>query len=528
MNSAILQHTRRFASRSICWKSWGLQAWIRTTRFGGVLFILRCVYLIDDMIESIRQFFEINTVIILFVYGQVFFVLGLAITLQSLRHSRLVLARGLKWLALFGFAHGLHEWGDVFIPIQAQYLPPSGVDILQLLQVLLLAASFTCLFQYGIETLRPLPDRWRYLRYLPLFTLAAWFLYMSISGLTHTQSVDEWHYLGNVLARYSLGFPAGLLAAYGLRHQAHRLIVPFKTEHIISMLRLAGLALAGYGIMGGLVVPAAPFFPANIINQENLQALTLLPIQAYRSVLGLILMYAIIQVMEVFQVELDRHITKLEESQMLLAERERIGRELHDGTLQTVYAAGLLLRTAESDVRREQGEKGVQHLQQGIDLLNQAVANIRNYISDLRPQPAGQSLSAGITEVTAAFHLESLVQLELDLDLPPDLPLSSGQVGHLLAITNEAMSNIARHAMATKAILKARVKEGVLFFEINDNGQGFPSDLVLGYGLNNMRERARLLGGTIHFDSQSHKGTHISIEVPLENNYATNSDIISR
>jgi hypothetical protein len=56
-----------------------------------------------------RDFFALNQTIILFIYGQVFFVLGLAITWQSRRHSRLDLARSLGWLGAFGLAHGLHE-----------------------------------------------------------------------------------------------------------------------------------------------------------------------------------------------------------------------------------------------------------------------------------------------------------------------------------------------------------------------------------------------------------------------------------
>ena len=58
----------------------------------------------------IRTLFEINRQIILFGYGLVFFVLGLAIALQSRRYSRLELARSLAWLAAFGLAHGLYEW----------------------------------------------------------------------------------------------------------------------------------------------------------------------------------------------------------------------------------------------------------------------------------------------------------------------------------------------------------------------------------------------------------------------------------
>jgi hypothetical protein len=76
------------------------------------------------MADFVREFFSLNQMVIYFVYGQVFFVLGLILALQSWRHTRLALARSLKWLAAFGIIHGLHEWGHVFIPLQAEYLPP--------------------------------------------------------------------------------------------------------------------------------------------------------------------------------------------------------------------------------------------------------------------------------------------------------------------------------------------------------------------------------------------------------------------
>ena len=67
----------------------------------------------------IQNFFSVNHEIIYFIYGLVFFVLGLAIALQSRHSSRLDLARNLTWLAAFGFLHGFNEWGDLFIPLQA-------------------------------------------------------------------------------------------------------------------------------------------------------------------------------------------------------------------------------------------------------------------------------------------------------------------------------------------------------------------------------------------------------------------------
>lgn len=78
-------------------------------------------------------FFEANHDIFFFVYGLVFFELGLAIAFQSRTHSRLDLARSLNWLALFGIFHGLYEWGDIFIPIQSVNLASPSVRFLTVL-----------------------------------------------------------------------------------------------------------------------------------------------------------------------------------------------------------------------------------------------------------------------------------------------------------------------------------------------------------------------------------------------------------
>ena len=119
------------------------------------------------MTTTLREWFLANRSLILFTYGQVFFILGLAIILQSRKRSRLSLARNLPWLAGFGILHGFNEWGDLFIPIQQQFLSPPILDLLESFQLILLAVSFACLFQFGIELLRPFPKRWQWFRLLP-------------------------------------------------------------------------------------------------------------------------------------------------------------------------------------------------------------------------------------------------------------------------------------------------------------------------------------------------------------------------
>src|SRR5215471_16624300 len=99
---------------------------------------------------SVHDFFYLNRQLILFVYGLGFFILGFAILLQAPPSSRLELARRLRWLAMFGITHAFNEWGDLVIPVQAEYLKPEIVRLLYVIQLTLLAISFTALFEFGI------------------------------------------------------------------------------------------------------------------------------------------------------------------------------------------------------------------------------------------------------------------------------------------------------------------------------------------------------------------------------------------
>jgi hypothetical protein len=90
---------------------------------------------------TLPEFLEVNWVILYFVYGQVFFITGLVTGLQWRRRSHLKLARTLPWLAAFGIAHGLNEWGYIFIPLQAVYLSDTVVQLMVIGHLLLLAVS---------------------------------------------------------------------------------------------------------------------------------------------------------------------------------------------------------------------------------------------------------------------------------------------------------------------------------------------------------------------------------------------------
>src|SRR3990172_4264811 len=142
---------------------------------------------------ELRDWFTANRPIILFVYWQVFFVTGIAIVLQSRRYSRLELARSLPWLAGFGILHGFNEWGDLFIPIQDAFLDDTVIQLLRTAVTILLATSFACLLQFGVELLRPLPDRYRWVGLLPIGVMILWLIGPFWIGSQLAPDPDTWH-----------------------------------------------------------------------------------------------------------------------------------------------------------------------------------------------------------------------------------------------------------------------------------------------------------------------------------------------
>jgi signal transduction histidine kinase len=455
-----------------------------------------------------REFFELNSSLVFFVYGQVFFVLGLAIALQSRRHSRLALSRSLGWLAAFGVTHGLHEWGHVFIPIQAQYAGAVMITVLRLAQDILLALSFGFLFQFGAELLR---EHWRGLPAVPLLLTILWGLLFVMPGIAMGDEI-----LPSVWARYLLGFPGALLAAWGLRYQAERQIKPLGLHHIYGTLRLAGLALATYAILAGLIVPAASFFPANTLNQEAILVIFGMPVAVFRSLTGLVMAAAVIRALDIFDLEIDQRIEQLEMEQSLAAERERIARDLHDGNIQQVYTVGLMMESAQRRLPADP-EKAAERLARAMSGLNEVITSLRAYMNTLQREPPEESFEEGLHRFAVDERYAGLVEIDVSVEPLPKLNLNSAQLAHVWAIVNEALANAARHAQAQRVQITALQANGDVQLTVQDNGRGFaPRQQLEGFGLRNMHDRARLVGGHMTIVSKPDQGTVVTLTIPCK------------
>jgi len=453
-----------------------------------------------------KEIFALNHIIILSIYGQVFFVLGLAIFMQSRRHSRLKLARDLRWLALFGILHGLHEWGQVFIPIQTDYLPPLAITILLMAHVFLLAASFAALLIFGLVLVEPPVLQ---LRWLVIGLLAGWSLLALFAHLADLPSPGRVHLL-TTGARYLLALPGGLLAARGLYRRSY--LLTEKDARYGRLLRGSACSLVAYALVAGLVVAPAPFFPANLLNSSLPLDWLGVPVEVFRSVVGLILTVSIIRALEFFEAEVDHLIEKMEVGSVRAAERERIGQEIHDGAMQGVYSVGLIL---DSMTKHIDNALAGQRLEQAQQVLAQVIIGLRRYMTSLRVSPPQGTLAEELGALATDPRFRSLVNIRLDI--ADAIEVDAGCKGHIVGLVQEALSNVARHARASQVVVSLMQTGEALHLTIQDDGQGFaPQQIASGYGLLAMRNHAQLLGGQISIDSTPGKGTRVKLILPHE------------
>lgn len=210
-----------------------------------------------------------------------------------------------------------------------------------------------------------------------------------------------------------------------------------------------------------------------------------------------------------------------EERERLLAEREtererqRIGMDLHDGIIQSIYAVGLNLEEAAVDVR-EDPDAVQARIDKAIEQLNDTIRDIRSYIFELRPTRFSGDLSESLQALVQEFRVNSLVDVTLTVDADAG-SVSGEQATALFHIAQEALNNVRKHARATAVTVRLGREDGGICLEVRDNGAGFdPSvERADGHrGLRNIASRARAAGATLRVESKPGEGTLVRVQAP--------------
>ncbi len=481
--------------------------------------------------NPISAFFVRNIIVVFFFYGLAFFCLGLALALASRRESEFRFVQAIVPLALFGFLHGIHEWVEMYQKIavlSSGYIPDTLDEVLRLA---LLAASFAMLLGFGFTLLSPAGASRRQIWLPVLGMIGFWLAAVAIIAVVLEPRPAQLVAQADALARYSLGIPAALLGAWALMTQ-QRTFREANMPQFGRDLIWATTALLLYGVVGQLFVRETTLVPSNVINSALFLQWFGIPVQLFRGLAAVMLLVFMIRALNAFEVESRRRLDAANQARLNAlnqvvdaqeAERKRIARELHDATGQSLTAIALGLRGIET--RLENGDAppdGVAGQVREIKTYStNALGELHQIIADLRPQILDDmGLAAALKWYVQSYQQRRSLPSELVVEgAPYRLPAEYETV--LFRITQEALTNIAKHARATRVVVTLAFSPSEVSLTVEDNGRGFDPEQAMqrngrnaGWGLLGMRERASLIGGQVTVDSSPGQGTRIKVAVP--------------
>jgi two-component system NarL family sensor kinase len=219
--------------------------------------------------------------------------------------------------------------------------------------------------------------------------------------------------------------------------------------------------------------------------------------------------------------------TRLAERGATLAaaeERNRIAREIHDTIAQSLAAITMQLESADAFLETPNPPRAMETVRRALALTRSALDEARRSVMDLRSTPlAGRGLITALREVADDLVESTGVRVPVTIEevghhetLPPAIEIG---VYH---IVREALTNVARHAAATAAVIRIERRGTRLHVQVVDDGVGFDVSAVPRdrFGLLGLSERARLLGGELRISSGPGEGTTLELDVPTQR-YAT-------
>jgi len=472
---------------------------------------------------------------IYFLYGLAFFSVGLLVAMEGHRSSDQRLRTALRPLAGFGLIHAAHEWLEMLdlLTNGSTHSDP----ILATVELALMAFSFISLAAFGSFLLLGAESTWRISLIIPLALEAVW-----VFGLLHFKAIyppNAIFAVADVWTRYSIAIPAGLLAGFGLIVQQrifrHAGLIRFGQDSL-----WAAICFSWYSLVGQLFPRPSLLPPSTFLNEEVFLRLFGFPIQSLRAVAAVGIAIFIVRFLRAFQVEADRQLAELqtarlqeaEQREMLRgelfrrvvaaqeAERQRIARDLHDETGQSLTAIGLGLRGLFDSLgpRNSAGRATLHRLQ---TLTADSLKELQRIISDLRPSHLDDlGLPAALRWY--ASKLQGLAPFDIKVNISgEETALDEAVKITAFRIVQEALTNVVKHANAQKVGIELHFHEDHLHIFVRDDGIGFDPEEVKtqranrpSLGLAGIEERAALFGGRSQIQSRPGYGTEIKVTIP--------------
>jgi len=189
-------------------------------------------------------------------------------------------------------------------------------------------------------------------------------------------------------------------------------------------------------------------------------------------------------------------------------ERQRLGRDLHDGAQQELVSVVISLQLAQKRWEREPSRARAL-VEDALDHAQTAVDELRNLAAGIHPSVLSDR---GLTAALETLADRSPVPVELDAGLERRLPMAVETTAYF--VVAEALTNVAKYSGASYAEVGARVRDGRLALDISDDGVG-GADARDGSGLRGLADRVSALDGTLQLCSPPRRGTRVHVEIPV-------------
>lgn len=209
--------------------------------------------------------------------------------------------------------------------------------------------------------------------------------------------------------------------------------------------------------------------------------------------------------------------------EVVVQERNRLARELHDSVSQQLFAASMMMSAInETNPPKDEGIRKQLHMIEKA--IHQSQSEMRALLLHLRPVALkGKNLQAGVEELL----LELIQKVPMQIDWKVEaFTVDKGIEDQLFRILQESVSNILRHAKATSLYVMLIERDDTVILRVADDGIGFDINKIKtsSYGVENMRERAYEIGGTLKVISLPNEGTRLEVKVPILRKEGENHD----
>lgn len=278
------------------------------------------------------------------------------------------------------------------------------------------------------------------------------------------------------------------------------------------------LAFAGVVLAGALVVSLAA--------RPSRRHDTKTPFDATRTELGALTRLAESSVAQHEELARERDVRRRAEEdahlkqQLLtraLEEKIRLGRDLHDGIIQSLYAVGLTLESVRGLLRDDPAEVD-RRLEQCRAALNSSIRDARTYITGLAPENLRRTgFTRALETLLAELRSGRDARFEIKVDDEATALLTPEQTLEALQLAREAVSNALRHGAATVVTVRVHKGDREVCLLVQDNGAGFDaaSRRDGGHGLGNMQARASQIGATLAITSRPGEGARVLANIPI-------------